>query len=180
LWNSSPGHRVWRQVNAMSAWQNTLVPPAGKIPADTEAASRGRAVFESAGCAKCHSGPALTNNRIIAVTEIKTEPTRAKGMSNTEKAWNDKPLAYAFDQDVPLPKSPRTIPVPVEHLDKEQITLAYGWGESPGGYKVPALVGLYWTAPYLHDGGGRGRSRCGGAARPRRHAPARRHARSSK
>ena len=22
-----------------------------------------------------------------------------------------------------------------------------------GGYKVPSLIGLYWSAPYLHDGG---------------------------
>jgi hypothetical protein len=24
---------------------------------------------------------------------------------------------------------------------------------SNGGYKVPSLVGLYWSEPYLHDGG---------------------------
>lgn len=31
--------------------------------------------------------------------------------------------------------------------------MALAQGESPGGYKVPSLVGLAWTAPYLHDGG---------------------------
>ena len=30
--------------------------------------------------------------------------------------------------------------------------LAFALGDSPGGYKVPSLIGLYWTAPYLHDG----------------------------
>ena len=153
LWNSSPGKPVWRQVNAMAAWQNTLVPPAARIPADPAAAQRGRAVFEKANCVSCHRGPALTNNRVVSVAEIKTQGLRGKGMANTENAWDDNPQAYAFDQDVPLPKSPRTIPVPTEQLDKQQITLAYGWGDSPGGYKVPSLIGLYWSPPYLHDGG---------------------------
>ncbi len=38
----------------------------------------GRAVFEKAGCGGCHSGPALTNHRIIPAAEIGTEPTRAR------------------------------------------------------------------------------------------------------
>jgi len=54
---------------------------------------------------------------------------------------------------VPLPPNARTIPVPLDGIDMDQVKLAYGWGNSPGGYKVPALVGLYWTVPYLHDGG---------------------------
>jgi hypothetical protein len=37
--------------------------------------------------------------------------------------------------------------------DPEQIRLAFAVGGSPGGYKVPGLLGLYWTASYLHDGG---------------------------
>lgn len=28
-----------------------------------------------------------------------------------------------------------------------------GWGDSPGGLKTAGLIGLYWSPPYLHDGG---------------------------
>ncbi len=31
--------------------------------------------------------------------------------------------------------------------------LAFGINNPAGGYKVPSLIGLYLTAPYLHDGG---------------------------
>jgi len=31
--------------------------------------------------------------------------------------------------------------------------LAYAANNPAGGYKVPSLIGLYLTAPYLHDGG---------------------------
>lgn len=154
LWNSLSGESVWRSINAMSAWQNTLVPPPAPLPAPGDPTlRRGREVFERAGCAKCHSGPFLTNNRIVPATEVKTQPIRAKGMMNTGFAWEDKAIGYAFDQSVPLPRSARTLTVPTERFDREQVRLAYGWGDSPGGYKVPALVGLFWTAPYLHDGG---------------------------
>ena len=42
---------------------------------------------------------------------------------------------------------------PLQHLDPEQIKLGFAHGNSPGGYKVKGLIGLYWSAPYLHDGG---------------------------
>jgi hypothetical protein len=60
---------------------------------------------------------------------------------------------YAFDQPVPLPASPRTVPVPVATLDPKEIQLAFARDGSRGGYKVAGLLGLYWSAPYLHDGG---------------------------
>ena len=42
--------------------------------------------------------------------------------------------------------------VPTEQLDPQQIQLAFAYGDTSGGYKVPSLIGLYWSAPYLHDG----------------------------
>jgi hypothetical protein len=151
----------------MSAWQNTLVPPPPKDRADDETIAEGKVVFERAGCGSCHSGPAFTNHRIIAAPEIGTQPLRAKAMSNTEKAWDDTPRGYAFDQTYPFEEAPHTVVVPTSSLDESQIRLAYGFGDSPGGYKVPSLIGLAWTAPYLHDGGvavGEDRARDLGAA----------------
>jgi cytochrome c553 len=152
LWLSIAGHTVWQEVNAMAAWQNTLLPPPSRYPADAQLVAQGQAVFERAGCVTCHAGTAMTNNRIIPVPELGTEPVRAQALKQTAKALVPA-LAYAFDMPVPVPQGAHVLPVPTAHLDPEQVTLAFAAEDSPGGYKVPSLRGLYWTAPYLHDGG---------------------------
>jgi hypothetical protein len=152
FWTSSPGRPIWQQINAMSAWQNTLVPPAAPITVAADTLAKGRAIFERAGCGDCHSGPAFTNHRVIPVEQIGSEPTRAAALRRTG-ATLVPPLAIAFDQKVPLPTTPRTLAVPTGDIDPDQIRLAFALGGSRGGYKVPGLLGLYWSAPYLHDGG---------------------------
>ena len=112
----------------------------------------GRAIFERAGCLSCHGGPYLSNNRNIPAPEIGTEPARATAMKQAALAVSDT-VCYAFDTPVPVPAGAKVLKVPVEGLDPGQIELAWARGDSPGGYKVPSLIGLYWTAPYLHDGG---------------------------
>ena len=94
----------------------------------------------------------MTNNRVIPVPEIGTEPVRAQALKQTAQALVPA-MAYAFDTPVPVPPGGRILPVPTAHLDPEQVALACAAEDSPGGYKVPSLLGLYWTAPYLHDGG---------------------------
>jgi len=152
LWSSSPGMLVWQQVNAMSAWQNTLVPPPPATARSAALFDRGRAVFERAACDRCHTGPGFNNHRIIAVEELGTEPARAHALHDTEKIFV-APVALAFDQKVPLPSPARQLAVPTDKLDRAQIELAFAHGQSQGGYKVPGLLGLNWSAPYLHDGG---------------------------
>jgi hypothetical protein len=152
VWTSDPGHAVWEKVNAMSAWQNTLAPPPAARAADRAAAERGAAVFRRAGCADCHAGPFGTNNRVVAADRLGTNHPRAKALKSIERILAD-PVAYAFDQPVPLPPDPRTLSVPTDGIDPGQVKLAFGFGDSPGGYKVQGLMGLWWTAPYLHDGG---------------------------
>ena len=63
LFTSVPGEPVNHANNAMSAFQNLLRPPAAQQ--DPAAVKAGRAVFDQAGCGACHSGPALTNHRVI-------------------------------------------------------------------------------------------------------------------
>jgi hypothetical protein len=60
---------------------------------------------------------------------------------------------FTPDTPVPIPPNAKVLQVPTAHLDPEQIKLAFARGDSPGGYKVKGLIGLLWTAPYLHDGG---------------------------
>lgn len=148
---SDPGLPVWREVNAMAAWQETIRPPKAPLPDDPEAAARGREAFEEAGCVQCHAGADLTNHRIIPAPEIGTEPARAGALKKTGRDFGP-PVVYPFDTPVPVPSGSKVLSVP-ETADADQVTLAFAHGDSPGGYKVPSLVGLYWTAPYLHDGG---------------------------
>ncbi|GEC91047.1 hypothetical protein DES34_11743 [Brevibacillus brevis] len=152
LFLSSPGFRVAEQVNGIAAWQNTLVPPKQSEPVTSQTVDLGKNVFQRAGCITCHAGTALTNNRVISATIIKTDPSRAKALKKTEKVFVD-PVFYPPNTPAPVPPGSRTINVPTHHLDEEQIKLGFAHGNSPGGYKVPSLIGLFWSAPYLHDGG---------------------------
>ena len=78
----------------MSAYQNSLVPPEQKR--DKQKVTLGREVFERAGCISCHSGRALTNNRITPVEEAKTQPSRAKALEDTEKFFAE---SYLYTPD---------------------------------------------------------------------------------
>jgi hypothetical protein len=115
--------------------------------------SLGQHVFERAGCTSCHSGPFLTNNTIISNAQLGANPMRALALQKTEQNFFSQPVLYTFDTPVPLPAHPHTVPVPIADIDPIQIDLAWAHHGSQGGYKVPSLVGLYWSAPYLHDGG---------------------------
>jgi hypothetical protein len=152
LFVSSPGYHVGEQVNAMSAWQNTLMPPKSLTGYPSKAIEEGRAVFQRAGCIRCHAGEGYTNNRIIDVRLIGTEPSRAKALKATEKIFGETSI-YTSDTPVPIPKGAKIVPIPTDHLDPEQLKMAFAHGDSLGGYKVKGLIGLNWSAPYLHDGG---------------------------
>jgi len=149
---SSPGYPVWQQNNAMAAWQDTIVPPDARVQVEPATKDLGRQVFEKAQCSSCHSGPFLTNNKVMPSMQIGTNPVRSVALEKTESNFI-APVIYPFDTSVPLPAHPEPLPVPTEMLDRQQIDLAWAHHGSGGGYKVPALVGLAWSAPYLHDGG---------------------------
>lgn len=149
---SAPGYKVWQQNNAMSAWQDTIVPPRSRVVVDEAASHLGREVFGRAHCDTCHAGEFLTNHRIIPAAELGVNPVRAKALKKTELNFAP-PVIYGFDTPVPVPRGARSLAVPVAALDQSQIDLGWAHNGSDGGYKVASLVGLYWSAPYLHDGG---------------------------
>lgn len=150
---SVPGEPANYANNAMSAFQNLLRPPAAQTEAGrAEQVSRGRAAFERAGCAGCHAGPALTNNRVIPIEEIGTQPSRAQATVRME-ARLAPPAIFATDTPFPLSPDPTIVPIPLEGEALKQVQLAWGHAGTKGGYKVPNLVGLAWSAPYLHDSG---------------------------
>jgi hypothetical protein len=149
---SSPGHRFWEQDNAMAAWQDTIVPPPARVQVKPETKSLGRQIFEKAGCVSCHSGPFLTNNQVLPSASLGVNVVRSQALQKTEQN-SAPPVIYSFDTSVPLPAHPQLLSVPTGNLNPSQIDLAWAHHGSGGGYKVPSLVGLYWSAPYLHDGG---------------------------
>ncbi|KKB73654.1 MULTISPECIES: hypothetical protein [Bacillus] len=148
----SPDKKVNEENNAVSAWQNTLEPPKPPQKAARESIEQGKAVFAKAGCISCHSGRYFTNNKVISAKEIGTEPTRAQSFKKTEKIFGESTM-YAPSTTVPVKSGAKVLKVPTNHFDPKQVELAWAKNGSPGGYKVPSLIGLYWSAPYLHDGG---------------------------
>jgi len=150
LMASSPGMPVAAQLNGMSAFQNSLAPPPIKTLQATSV-QNGAAIFTRAGCAECHSGRYFTNNRVIAQTQIKTQPSRAKAFAKFPRIFVS-PQTYPSNVSVPLPANPPVLDVPTDITPEEDVKLAFAEGNS-GGYKVPSLIGLHVTAPYLHDGG---------------------------
>ena len=135
-------------LEAVSAFQNSLLPPTARRPA-TGTLARGQDVFARAGCLACHSGPALTSHRIWPASVIGSEPTRARAFARTE-AGIARPRVFAPGTPFPAPAGAELVDVPVP--DEAQLKLAWGHNKTGGGYKVPSLIGLAWSAPYLHDG----------------------------
>jgi hypothetical protein len=149
---ASPGFHVGEQVNAMSAYQNTLAPPPNRSIHDPETLRRGAAVFEAANCASCHSGRYFTNHDVIPEDEVKAQPSRAKALARFPLIFVP-PETYPPNIPVPPPADPPVISVPTTITPQRVRELSYAVGNPAGGYKVQNLIGLYLTAPYLHDGG---------------------------
>jgi hypothetical protein len=148
------GHPFWSHINAISAFQHSLKPPPPPEGAvDPALMARGRQVFEKAGCNACHFGPAFTSNRVLAASVVGTEPDRAKAFAKTERIQHPgPPVTWAWDTPVPVPAGARALEVPTDHRSAEEMRriLAH---DGEGGYKVKGLIGLRFTAPYLHMGG---------------------------
>lgn len=154
LYISSPGFKAGEQVNAMSAYQNTIRPPETdpKEISDAKTINLGAEVFKKAQCITCHAGDFYTNNRVMRATEIGTEPARANAFHRTQNAFGEAEF-YPPDTPVPIPPDAKVTKIPLDDIDPKQIELGFGHKQLGGGYKVKGLIGLRWSAPYLHDGG---------------------------
>jgi mono/diheme cytochrome c family protein len=60
-------HESAERLKGFQEWIFSMKSPAPIRSAGEEAAVRGQAVFNAAGCGSCHSGPRFTNNRTVAV-----------------------------------------------------------------------------------------------------------------
>ncbi len=142
--------------NAMSAFQNSLVPPANQTSENWQALNsnsvkRGAKIFEKANCATCHIPPFFTDNKIHPLDEIRTNPARAQSRLGLNKLLVP-PKLYTFNTPVPIPANAEVLDVPTQGISDTPTTLPKGILPK-GGYKTTGLRGLYLSAPYLHDGG---------------------------
>ncbi|NJL23107.1 MAG: hypothetical protein HC895_23445 [Leptolyngbyaceae cyanobacterium SM1_3_5] len=152
LMANSPGTQIGQELNGMSAWQNTLAPPS-VAQSTPEILQRGAQVFDKAGCTSCHVGRYFTNHQIISEREIKSQPSRAKALSAFPRIFAEPPRTFPPSESVPPSKDLPILTVPTDITPQKFQQLAYAQGDKSGGYKVPSLIGLAVTAPYLHDGG---------------------------
>ena len=60
------GFLTENQKAALGPWMNRIPAPPPAV-VNAEAALRGKALFESSGCASCHNGDILTNNQLVNV-----------------------------------------------------------------------------------------------------------------
>jgi hypothetical protein len=61
---------------ALAQYLYALQPPANPNHLDAQSHA-GRAVFEREGCSNCHTAPLYTNNKLMAASEIGTDPELA-------------------------------------------------------------------------------------------------------
>ncbi|WP_338421181.1 hypothetical protein [Nostoc parmelioides] len=142
--------------NAMSAFQNSLVPPANRTPENWQAlknnsVKRGAKVFEKANCATCHIPPFFTDNKIYPVNKIGTNPARAQSRLALVK-FLVPPKLYTFNTPVPIPANAEVLDVPTQGIS-DSPTSPPKEALPNGAYKTTPLRGLYLNPPYLHDGG---------------------------
>lgn len=142
--------------NAMSAWQNSLVPPPNqslenKAALESGSVERGAKIFKQANCATCHVPPFFTDNQIHPIQEIKTNPARGRSRLGLNRLLVP-PQIYTLDTPVPVPANAEVLDVPTKGISSSPTTLPNGLLPK-GGYKTPSLRGVYLSPPYLHDSG---------------------------
>lgn len=109
------------QLYALARFLYSLAPPPNPHPRDARAA-RGQAIFDAQGCARCHTPPLYTNNRLVPADGFTPPPGHRE----------------AYDvMDVRVGTDP---------------TLTLHSRRGTGYYKVPSLRGVWYRGPLEHNG----------------------------
>ena len=106
---------------ALAMYIYSLEPPPNPNRRDGKAAA-GERIFTREGCARCHTPPLYTNNKLT--------------------------LAVGFPQPKDVPATLDVLPISVG----TDPGLALATRKGTGYYKVPSLKGLWYRGHYLHDG----------------------------
>ncbi len=145
------GFRVsGEDLGALNAYLARLLPTPtadadGRLsmPFNEQAIDAGRRVFRAAGCNACHLESPKTTGAIVPLGEL--APGYAPKRGDRGKQHSSVTLdAIAFGGV--LQDDPDT------GYDDRLIVMNAEWRRGKKGYKVPQLLGVALTAPYLHDG----------------------------
>jgi hypothetical protein len=109
------------QLYALALYLYSLRPPPNPNPFDA-AAARGKAIFERAGCASCHTPPLYTNNKLIPVDGF-NPPAERDGQFDVMDARVSTDPRYSLQTH-----------------------------KGTGYYKVPSLKGVWYRGPLEHNG----------------------------
>jgi hypothetical protein len=144
-----------RGANAMSMYQDSLVPPANRTADNqralaTGAVARGADVFLRAGCNGCHTAPFFTDNKVYPNSQLRMNDGRARSRLALDGRLQ-APKLFAFDENVPVRANARVLDVPLTGISDSPSRLPFVTRD--GAYKTLSLRALFLTAPYFHDGG---------------------------
>src|SRR4029450_12316453 len=106
---------------ALAMYIYSLEPPPNPNPRNVKATA-GERIFIREGCARCHTPPLYTNNKLT--------------------------LAQGFSAPTNAPATPDILPISVG----TDPGLALATRKGTGYYKVPSLKGVWYRGHYLHDG----------------------------
>ena len=109
------------QLYALTLYLYSLKPPPNPNKFDV-LAQRGQQVFQSEGCAGCHTPPLYTNNKLLPVDGFTVPPEH-------KKKYDILPMSIGAD--------PRS---------------ALQTRRGTGYYKVPSLKGVWYRGPFEHNG----------------------------
>lgn len=109
------------QLYALALYIYSLQPPTNPNPMNSEAL-RGRKIFQSAGCASCHTPPLYTNNKLVPVDGFTPSSDDKTRFDIPERSVGTDPR-YALQTR-----------------------------KGTGYYKVPSLKGVWYRSPLEHNG----------------------------
>ncbi|MFZ5875533.1 MAG: hypothetical protein ACOYXU_03895 [Nitrospirota bacterium] len=118
------GFRVDRgDIDALTWYLGSVVPP-DAAPVDPRVIDAGRRVFRTAGCGTCHLEAPVTAGAVASLATLAPGYAATLGGGENASTGYDDRIALTAGED---------------SIDRR-------------GYKVPSLLGLWLSAPYLHDG----------------------------
>jgi cytochrome c peroxidase len=128
-------------ADAIEAYVKTIAGPRASAALDAASVVRGRAVFNTAGCVQCHSGPKWSVSKVTYALPASSDP----GVVITDGqivSIGGSPLLRdvgSFSASGPLE---------IRGAAPSMAQTAQG----ANGYNPPSLLGIARTAPYFHDG----------------------------
>lgn len=139
-------------LDAMTIWVQTIRSPILPAPTDALGAVNGASIFE-ASCATCHGGNKWTKSQVVyGNNPTLTKDAAAGGVPFDPGLVMTGPQATQYTRGTDVLKFLEGVGTfdatnPTE-LRGNNGTTALG----AAGFNVPSLLGLAYTAPYLHDG----------------------------